>query len=613
MVRNQNSKKPIILICTGLIIITVAAYYPIANFGFITYDDPGYVSDNPSILNGLTASGIRYAFTTSDTANWHPLTWLSLMLDCQLAKPDFPPPAKKQAEAQLMKIAQTCHSTNLLFHVLNSLLLFLLLDHMTHARWRSAIVAALFALHPLHVESVAWISERKDVLSTFFWLLTIWAYLRYARRPGLINYIPILLFFILGFLAKPMLVTLPFVLLLMDYWPLERFAAVELKTTIKKTQKKPKKTETPLTACQKSPASILILEKLPLFVLTIIFSAITFLVQQNKGAVRDIDQLGLAERFTNAIISYCTYIGKMLFPLRLGLFYPYPTSFPPAWQWAGALTILILISIVALKNKKHPYLLVGWLWFLGTMVPVIGLVQVGQQALADRYTYIPLIGLFLALVWEFADRTASWRYRKIASLVTALTVLSALTACTWRQVGFWRDSITLFEHSLALNDKNYLAHNQIGWVYAENGDFEKAIKSHRRALEIKPNYTYALINLGRELTETQQYSEAITCYRQAINNSPYNVNALNGLGAALLGRAVTENSNDFSEAEKACRTALALNPNYLNAHLNLAQILAQQRKFDQAVEQCRQLLRINPNDIRARILMQELLSKKNEN
>jgi len=613
MIPHQNSKIPIILIALALIIITAGAYCRTTFYGFITYDDPGYVSDNPSVLNGLTTSGIRYAFTTSDTANRIPLTWLSLMLDCQIAKPHSPPQSKEQADAQLKKIAQTCHSTNLLFHLLNTLLLFLLLERITHARWCSACAAALFALHPLHVESVAWISERKDVLSTFFWLLTMWTYQRYARRPRLIKYIPILLFFILGFLAKPMLVTLPFVLLLIDYWPLKRFAAAEPKTTKRISRKKRKKSPLPPTEYKKNTAAMLILEKLPLFILTVIFCIITFTVQQNRGAVRDFDRLGLAERFTNAMISYCSYLGKMVFPWRLGLFYPYPTSFPPVWQWAGALVILIVITLFTIKFIKRPYLLVGWLWFLGTMVPVIGLVQVGQQAMADRYTYIPLIGLFIALTWGFADWTASWRHRKYLTVAAALIILAGLTFLTWRQAGYWRDSITLFQHSLAINPGNHLAHNQIGYVYAENGDIEKAIEHHRQALKIKPNYTKALVNLGRELVIKQEFLAAIDCYRKAIQYNPKDANARNGLGAALLGLALVNETNDFTEAEKACRAALEIDKNFASAHLNLASIYFHQKKIDQAVNQCRLLLQINPNDNQARNLLQKILSSKNEN
>ncbi|MCP4711491.1 MAG: tetratricopeptide repeat protein [Planctomycetes bacterium] len=322
--------------------------------------------------------------------------------------------------------------------------------------------------------------------------------------------------------------------------------------------------------------------------------------------MRNIENLGLTERFANAVISYCTYIGKMFFPLRLGLFYPYTTSFPPAWQWIGALIILVVITILAIKFIKHPYFLVGWLWFLGTMVPVIGLVQVGQQAMADRYTYIPLIGLFIILVWGFADLTASWRYRKNVSIVATLIILGALTACTWRQVGFWCDSITLFEHSLSINDKNYLAHNHIGYDYAEKGEFDKAIEHHLLALEIKSNYTEALVNLGRELVSIQQYSKAIPWYQQALENNPNNIEALNGLGAALYADAVTDQTNDFTEAENACRKAIALNPNYSNAYYNLGQIYIKQNKIDLALEQYRQMIRINPYDTRAQQQIQQL-------
>jgi len=398
----------------------------------------------------------------------------------------------------------------------------------------------------------------------------------------------------------------------MDYWPLNRYGAPEPKTNKNQRRKNIKKIAPPPTVPKKSPASILILEKIPLLILTMVFSVITFIIQKRHGAVQGIDHLGLAERLTNAAISYCSYIGKMFFPYRIGLFYPHPESLPPIWQWAGALAILIVITFFAIKFIKRPYLLVGWLWFLGTMVPVIGFVQVGQQALADRYTYIPLIGLFMALVWGFADLTAAWRHRKLAAVGVTLIVLTMLTVCTWRQVGYWRNSITLFQHSLAIDERNYLAHNQIGYIYAENGPIEKAIEHHQQALKIKPNYTKALINLGRELTITQQYKAAIDCYRKAIKNNPKDANAHNGLGAALMALTLENGGNDFTEAEKACLTAIELDKKYANAYLNLVTIYHNQNKFDLALNQCRILLQIYPNDNRARNLMQDLVNKKNE-
>ncbi|MFC1783071.1 tetratricopeptide repeat protein, partial [Planctomycetota bacterium] len=600
----RPQKEFLILISIALVLVTGGAYIRLCGYDFISYDDPKYVENNPQVRDGLTWDGFKWAFTERKiTANWHPLTWLSLMLDCKLSGgqefltgPD--PNLKKQA---LENMAQTCHTTNLFFHLANTLLLFLVLARMTAALGPSALVAALFALHPLHVESVAWISERKDVLSTFFWLLTMWAYVRYAEHPAVKRYILVVVFFILGFMAKPMLVTLPFVLLLMDYWPLKRLQNLP-PTNIEKAPrpvqrtKDRKKTAPFVPVFKKTTFGFLILEKLPLFALTVLFCFITFFVQRGAGAVRPIEDFDLKIRLANAVASYGIYIGKVFWPAHLGLFYPH-FGMPPSWQIVTALLLLIIISGWALWQRKRPWLLVGWLWFLGTMVPVIGLVQVGDQALADRYTYITLVGLFMALVWGFADILAPWRPRRIVAPVTAVVVLAALTVCTWRQVGYWSDSITLFEHSLKINEKNHLAHNQLGYTFyyrGQPGDLDKAIKHHRQALDLKPDYYYALINLGMELVDKKEYQEGIDLYQRALGiRETANVN--NHLGAALMYM----HGYDYAPSEGYLRRALELDDQHVNTHLNLAMLLFSQGRFEEAMFYYQQALSLSPNDVRA--------------
>ena len=477
--------KSSILVCLVLVVATGLAYWQVLHHDFVNFDDHYYVTENDRVQAGLTPEGFIWAFTTTDASNWHPLTWLSHMLDCELY--GLNPGGH--------------HLTNLLFHLASTLLLFIVFTRMTAALWRSALVAILFALHPLHVESVAWVAERKDVLSTLFWILTMWAYLHYVRHGGFKRYLLVLVAFTLGLMAKPMLVTLPFVLLLLDYWPLGRYQFGQSGAA----------SHTAMSASivprrSRSGALALVLEKTPLLALAAISSVVTYLVQQSGQAMQYMETLPLTVRIANALVSYVAYIGKTIWPANLAVFYPHPGYTLPMWQAAGAGLLLVFISIVTIRSmSRYPYLAVGWLWYLGTLVPVIGLVQVGEQAMADRYTYVPLIGLFIIAAWGLWDLEKKWHRQKI---VFALILLLPLTVCTWRQLHYWRDSISLWEHALAVTKKNALAHNNLGGAFEEEGNAEKAIANFYEALRHDPEYLIARNNLGLALFREGKITEA---------------------------------------------------------------------------------------------------------
>ncbi|MBL7207805.1 MAG: glycosyltransferase family 39 protein, partial [Desulfobacterales bacterium] len=421
MINNETQKSPFFtlrregVVCLFLALTVLAVYWQVGNHEFVNYDDKDYITENQHVQAGLTLKSIAWAFTSTHAGNWHPLTWLSHMLDCQIYG------------------LNPCghHFTSVFFHILNSILLFLVFKRMTGAFWKSAFVAALFALHPLHVESVAWAAERKDVLSAFFWMLTMGSYIRYVERPGTNRYLLVLLFFALGLMAKPMLITLPFVLLLLDYWPLGRFHVRKPEAAQPSEEKPQKDTKSKKRKSRKrlaknavqakkttgsdyqwSLALSLLWEKIPLFVLAAASSVVTFFVQQSGGAVRSLDALPLFVRISNALVSYISYIVKMILPHNMAILYPHPKDFS-IWQVAGACLLLACISFIAIRSmKRYPYFAVGWLWYLGTLVPVIGLVQVGLQSMADRYTYIPLTGIFIIIAWGISDLAAKWCYKK---------------------------------------------------------------------------------------------------------------------------------------------------------------------------------------------------------
>src|SRR5512139_1612417 len=402
-----------LIICLVLVVITAGVYLQAGDHEFINYDDPLYVTNNPQVKAGLTGKNILWAFSTTRASNWHPLTWLSHMLDVQLFGLN----------------PRGHHLMNVFIHCVNTVLLFLLLTKMTATPWQSLFVAALFALHPLHVESVAWVAERKDVLSGFFWLLTLLLYVRYVNSPGTVRYLLVVASFAAGLMSKPMLVSLPLVMLLLDYWPLKRLGT------------------------QASPVSLL-KEKLPFFLLSLLSALVTMHAQKAGGALKSMDVVPLAMRVENSLVSYATYIVKTVWPQDLALFYPFPLSLA-LWQVLASCLLLIAVSAgVVLLRKRHPYLLTGWLWFLITLVPVIGLVQVGGQAMADRYTYIPHIGLFVMAAWAVPELLKGMRRRRVVLAGAACVILAILTVVTWRQLGYWRDNITLYERTLSVTQNN---------------------------------------------------------------------------------------------------------------------------------------------------------------
>ncbi len=422
-----------LFICLLLVAAVCAVYAHTVGFEFVNYDDPMYVCENEQILRGVTAENILYVFKCEHGANWHPLTGISHMVDCELFGPN---PAGH-------------HAVNVIFHAINTLIVFGLLTSMTRAAWKSAFVAALFALHPLHFESVAWISERKDVLSAFFWFLALWAYVAYARRGGTGRYLLLMLLVALGLMAKPMVVTLPLVLLLVDYWPLQRMRIFQPASENLSAEGVP---------FARRPIAFLMVEKIPLLALAAIASVMTVLFQRGFGAVVALDDIPVLSRVANALVSYFTYLAKTVWPSGLAVCYPHP-NFPGGipWEWwqvGGAGVLLAAATVLIVRSYRKKFLLVGWLWFVGTLVPVIGLVQVGGEARADRYTYIPLTGIFLIAAWGAPGLVAHWRHRKALLLSAALLVVAALGVCSFFQTRHWSNSITLCERSLAVTENN---------------------------------------------------------------------------------------------------------------------------------------------------------------
>ena len=494
--------KQIIWIYIFLATATFIAFWQVNQCDFINYDDPSYVTENIHIRHGISTEAIRWAFTTGYSSNWHPVTWISHMLDVELfgLKPRWH------------------HLTNLLFHIANTLLLFFVFHRMTKATWQSAFVAALFALHPLHVESVAWVAERKDVLSTFFWMLTMVAYVHYVEHPGFRSYLAVFAFFALGLMAKPMLVTLPFVLLLLDYWPLRRLQ--EAGSGGRQAQVIVQDAKPADRRYQWALVRPLLIEKMPFFALAALSSVATFIAQRKGGAVASLEVIPPGERIANAFVSYIIYIGKTIWPENLAVLYPHP-GWRPLWQVPGAVLLLIAVTLIVIREaKKFPYLATGWLWFAGTLVPVIGIVQVGRQALADRYTYVPLIGLFIMAAWGIPELLKNWRYRKEALAASSALIFAYLFIFTWTQAGYWRDSMTLYDHALEVTSHNDIVLINRGVAYAKLGNRSQAISDYDEAIEIDPGNAEAYYNRGIEYDELGNHLQAIEDYDRAINRNP---------------------------------------------------------------------------------------------
>jgi tetratricopeptide (TPR) repeat protein len=566
------------LVCMFLVVAVLAAYWQLPSCGFVSFDDKPYVTENRQVQQGLTAKGLAWAFTTFHGANWHPLTWLSHMLDCQLYG--------------LNPLGH--HWTSLLFHIGNTLLLFFILQQMTGALWQSAFVAALFALHPLHVESVAWVAERKDVLSTFFGILAIIAYYRYVKQKSVVNYLFVFFFLCLGLMAKPMLVTWPFLLLLLDFWPLNR---LHLSTSSTRQVES-------ITGFDFKIFFKLILEKIPLFIPVIFSSIITFMAQQSRGAVNSLTSLPLDIRINNALVSWISYVIKTVWPAHLTVFYPHPGNMLPIWQGAGAALLIAGSTCAAVRlSRQYPYGIVGLFWYLGTLVPVIGLVQVGQQAMADRYTYIPLTGLFIVVAWGFSDLSGKWRYRKIFLAVLAAIILSALTVRTFLQVGYWQNAVTLFENAIKVTPDNPLAQNNLGVALYEDGRFDEAMAYFTKAIQINPEYTNAHNNLAILLSGQGKYEEAELHYLEAIKFDTEHPDAHYNLGSLLLRQ------KRYKEAGAHFAEMIKIDPTYAKAYNKIGFILAQQGKLQGAREFLKKATQLDPDDLKARDYL-EILNRK---
>lgn len=549
-----------LLIGAGLIVATLAVYGQVVSHQFINLDDDIYIYENPMVTGGLTTKRLVWAFTTFHAANWHPLTWLSHMLDVQMFGLNPGPHL----------------AINVLFHILNTLLVFALLKNMTHRVWRSAIVAALFALHPMHVESVAWAAERKDVLSAFFGLLSLLAYIRYAKAASSSwkQFLPVTFSLALALMAKPMFVTWPFVMLLLDYWPLNR-----LKWRPGDGLNRLARGLAPLAR-----------EKIPIFVLAAASIAITYVAQSRGGAVRQFADAPVSLRISNALVSYARYSISLFWPSGLGVYYPFSPEGIPPWQVAASLALIAGVTIVAIRAMEdRGYLITGWAWFLGTLIPVIGLVQVGGQAMADRYSYIPSVGLFVLVVWCVADLIGHRRLQYRATAFAAIIWLTILGSLAWVQVGYWRDSITLFRHTLLVAPYNLVVHYNLAHALGKQGNLNEAVAHFGEALRIKPDFFDALINIGVTLNDQRRFAEATTYLTQAIDLEPGSSKAHLQLGIALA------QSGKSDEALRHFYLALEFAPGDSDVRTNLGLMLARQGKLPEAKEQLNEALRLNPN------------------
>jgi tetratricopeptide (TPR) repeat protein len=550
------------IIAAALALVTFAVYAQVITHQFISLDDDVYIRDNPMVNAGITLNGMAWAFTTFHEANWHPVTWISHMVDSQIFG--------LNAGGHLF--------VNLVLHVANTLLLFFFLKQGTGARRKSATIAALFALHPLHVESVAWAAERKDTLSTLFGLLSLRAYLSYTKAPGSKRYALVAFWLGLGLMAKPMLVTWPFVFLLLDYWPLRRLSPESFDWVRPSIR----------------PWIPLLREKLPLFGLVAASMVVTYVAQSYGGAVRGFVDAPISLRLSNAVVAYAKYLFLTFWPSGLGVYYPFSTDGVPVWQVAGALVVLGTITGLAVRQaSRQPYLLMGWLWFLGTLVPVIGLVQVGGQTMADRYHYIPSIGLFVAIVFTFCDLALALRINRLGLAAVGAISLIVLASVTAVQASRWQDSKTLFEHTLSVTPDNLLVQYDLGHALGQEKKYDEAIPHFLEALRIQPDFFDALFNMGVTLFEQGKLQEAESYFRRALQAKPESGKTHMQLALALV------NEEKADEALAEFYKALELAPMDSNVRTNLGLMLARKGKVSEAISQLNEALRLNPNSAEA--------------
>lgn len=548
-----------------LLLITLAVYARTLTHDFINLDDPDYVTENGLVRQGLTAAGIKWAFTTGHASNWHPITWLSHMADVEL----------------FGMHPWGHHLTNVLLHAVNTVLVFAVFFRMTRAGWRSALLAAAFALHPLHVESVAWIAERKDLLSGCFGLLTLLAYVHYVQGRRRFWYAAALIFFALGLMSKPMLVTLPFVLLLLDWWPLDRL--------------------TPPASTGSIPWTSIVLEKVPFLLLTAASCIITFQVQQAGGAVSSLQSVPVLARISNAALAYVIYLIKTVWPSDLSVIYPIRLDIPGTLAALAAGLTLGVSFAVWWKRKLQPYWFTGWFWFVGMLVPVIGLVQVGVQSMADRYTYLPLIGIFAAVIWSLPEAN---QVRVKVQSVVAIVCIAAWGMISWQQLGCWAGSIRLFEHALAVTSGNYIAHNNLGSALLAQGQLDAALEQFRKALEIKPSHKPALFGAATVLREKQQWDAAAEHLKRALALPPPDAAAHVHYAMLLTDR------QDNASAIEHYRQALALQPNLAEAHNNLAHLLLLEGKVEEARKHAESAVALRPDSVPANYTLANTLFMK---
>ena len=554
------------LIILILAILTLATYWRSQDHEFINYDDPLYITKNYLTQSDISLKSMAGVFKDLHTGNWHPVTMLSHMLDWQLFGAN----------------AGGHHWTNVIIHVFNTTLLFLLFRMMTGAIWRSAFVAALFAIHPINVESVAWIAERKNVLSTFFWFLTMIGYVWYVRSPGWKRYWTVLIFFVLGLMSKSMLVTLPFVLLLMDYWPLKR-------TSIHQQEEQ----SIPSISVKREKLSALIVEKAPMFIIAMVFMGLTLYAQQTVNAFASLESVSFSNRITNAVISYVWYIKKLFWPTDLAVFYPHRMIL--TWQASLAAILLIAVTFLVCKHfRKYPYLVVGWFWYLGTLVPVIGLVQVGLQSMADRYAYVPLIGLFVIMAWLIPQALLRLRYSRIYAFSIFIIFIIIFTVSTYIQIGMWKNTTTLFEEALKMNPENYMAYNILGSEEAGIGNHEKALQYYQMSIKLNPKYARVYSNAGNEYLKLGQYREAYKYYQKAIAINDRLADAYYNLGVLNL---VT---NRPDEALVHFHKALTIMPDFIDARFNMGVALFRMGKISDAIEHFEKTVELNPKKMEAR-------------
>jgi protein O-mannosyl-transferase len=553
MIEENKNKQLAVGLCLLLIAGIIAVYGQTVGFDFVDYDDPSYVTGCPQVLAGLTWDGVKWAFTAAHAGNWIPLVWLSLMADRTL----------------FGVWPGGFHLVNVAIHIANAILLFLILKRYTKAIWPSFFVAALFALHPLHVESVAWVTERKDTLSTFFWLLTMLAYLRYMEVPTVKRYVIICVVFSLGLMSKSMLVTLPLVLLLMDYWPLRRLWPEDKSAGI--------------------TFGRLIREKIPMLILSAAVCVVTVITQNSGGAVAKIIVVPLGQRVGNALVSYCQYLIKMFWPVDLAVFYPYPVGSIAGWKIAASLIVLLVITIVVLLLRRRRYLVAGWFWYLGTLAPVIGIVQVGAQSMADRYTYVPLTGIFIMFAWLARDVLSQSRYKKLIAGIGGSAIIGALAVVTFAQVGFWKDTLTLFNRCADVTPDNVIMRKYLGIGFARKGDAESALREFKESLRFESTDARTYYNIGQMLVALGRTDEAAENYSRALELRTDNADAY----AALASMKVAK--GEIERAIELYNEGIKRNPGDGVLHNGLGVLLLSAGRADDAIQEFEQAVKLKPD------------------